>query len=266
MTAMVLNRKQRIAQQFGKSASRYDDAAQVQVDIGFDALHNIPPKGQTALDIGCGTGRLTKVLARRFQSVSGIDLSAGMIEQAQMVNVAIPNVQFEVADAEALPFADNQFDFVFSSMALQWCDPILPSFEEAYRVLKPGGTGRIALLSEGSMQELKALWQALGEPQRVNQFFSHQHLVEAAQTVGFKLAHQQKCYTTEHPNLMSLLNSVRHVGASAIPSEEGASMLTRAKIKQMETVFWHSFAGCKSLPLTYNVSFLDVTKLNNDRP
>ncbi|GAA0853310.1 methyltransferase domain-containing protein [Aliiglaciecola litoralis] len=257
---MVLTRKQRIAQQFGKSAKRYDHAAQVQADIGFDALQNVPMQGNRALDIGCGTGRLTKILAQRFQSVCAIDLSAGMIEQASINNAASTNIDFSVADAESIPFGDSHFDFVFSSMVLQWCDPISNSFQQAYRVLKPGGRGVIALLSEGSMHELKSVWHALGESKRVNTFYHHQHLVDEIQQVGFVLEHQQKRYITYHADTMSLLNSVRHVGASAIPKETGGAMLTRESIRQMDKVFVANFGHHQALPLTYNVSFLRVTK------
>lgn len=260
MNGLVSDKKQRLAQQFGKSAKRYDEIAQVQLEIGFDAIQRVPLNGANAIDVGCGTGRLTHILAQRFSTVTAIDISAGMIEHARIANQEDKNIHFSVADAECLPFLEGHFDFLFSSMVLQWCDPLTASFSEAYRVLKPGGSGLIALLSEGSLHQLQCAWQRLEEPQRVNQFLSHQNILNELKAVGFDVTHQLKNYTTFHSNLRCLLNSIRHVGASTLPTEGGMPMLTRAKMRQLDAIYSDEFATADGLPLSYTVSFLSVNK------
>lgn len=92
------------------------------------------------LDVGCGTGMITLPLAELGHSVTGIDLSEGMLriakEKASNFNLA---VEFKLGDAENLPFEDELFDVVINRHLL-WT---LPDPEKAIsgwkRVLKPGG-------------------------------------------------------------------------------------------------------------------------------
>jgi len=65
-------------------------------------------QGKRLLDVGCGTGHWSAYFARRGFEVTGIDISEQMIEVARGKNIS--GSRFEVADAENLPFADNQFD------------------------------------------------------------------------------------------------------------------------------------------------------------
>jgi ubiquinone/menaquinone biosynthesis C-methylase UbiE len=94
------------------------------------------------LDIGCGTGRLTLPVARRAHSVTGMDLTAGMIEEAsRKARDEGLDVQFEQGDMAALPFPDNSFDVVVCMLALMHVPPEDHSrvFAEVRRVLRPGG-------------------------------------------------------------------------------------------------------------------------------
>jgi ubiquinone/menaquinone biosynthesis C-methylase UbiE len=69
------------------------------------------------LDCGCGTGRLTEIIASRLgpgTEIYGVDSSPAMIERARALRKAPPDVKFDfqVADALALPFDTDKFDWV----------------------------------------------------------------------------------------------------------------------------------------------------------
>jgi ubiquinone/menaquinone biosynthesis C-methylase UbiE len=98
------------------------------------ALDRLPVVPERVLDVGTGTGKAARVVARRFPDaqVTGVDLSPAMIAEAQR---ALPEelgdrVRFEVADATALPFEDGAFDLV---VLLN----MIPFFEELARVVAP---------------------------------------------------------------------------------------------------------------------------------
>lgn len=96
----------------------------------------------TALDFGCGVGRLTQALARRFGSVCGVDISSAMIEQAERFNRYPETCCYRVNQADHLGvFETGTFDFVYSSITLQHMRPVLSRryVLEFLRVLKPGG-------------------------------------------------------------------------------------------------------------------------------
>lgn len=98
------------------------------------------PRG-TALDFGCGVGRLSRGLARHFESVIGIDLSARMVELARELTPE-PNVRYLVNRAEHLSLlADGSVDFLYTGRVLQHVPPelTLVYLREFLRVLAPGG-------------------------------------------------------------------------------------------------------------------------------
>lgn len=96
----------------------------------------------TLLDVGCGGGQATSLLAPYFDNVYGIDVSEQQILMAKQLCKGRDYV-FKVAPAEHLPFQNESVDLVSCSVAAHWLD--YDKFvSEAWRVLKPGG-GHIAI-------------------------------------------------------------------------------------------------------------------------
>lgn len=101
--------------------------------------------GQHVLDVGCGTGVLTRLAAQQVGvggSMIGIDPSPAMLRVARRnANTEASRASFKVAAIEALPFDSGHFDVVFSSCMLHHLTPALKraGLTEVYRVLKPGG-------------------------------------------------------------------------------------------------------------------------------
>jgi SAM-dependent methyltransferase len=91
--------------------------------------------GERILDVGCGTGQLTSEIAQCGAEMMGIDASPEMIATARE---NFPQLRFEVADATALPFA-NEFDAVMSNAALHWIRDQRVAIASVARALKPGG-------------------------------------------------------------------------------------------------------------------------------
>jgi len=71
----------------------------------------------TALDFGCGVGRLTRALAERFEGALGLDISSAMVQQATTLNADVSNVTFVVGHQGQLP--DQHFDFILTLIVLQ---------------------------------------------------------------------------------------------------------------------------------------------------
>lgn len=95
-----------------------------------------PPR---ILEVAAGTGVVTRALADIPQvSIVATDLNQAMLDQAAAVGTARP-VQWQQADAMALPFADGEFDAVVCQFGVMFFPDKAKAFAEARRVLKPGG-------------------------------------------------------------------------------------------------------------------------------
>ena len=96
--------------------------------------------GLLGLDMGCGEGHNTRLLARRGARMTAIDIAEVFIAQARQVEEREPlNIDYRVASAVDLPFADAAFDFVTGFMSFMDVPETDRVLAEAYRVLKPGG-------------------------------------------------------------------------------------------------------------------------------
>lgn len=96
---------------------------------------------KSVLDVGCGSGFATALLAKKLPQaqVVGVDLSAQAIIMAIDKYQHQPNLQFQVGNAQSLPFIEQQFDLVISTGSIKhWPDPAL-GVREMLRVLNPNG-------------------------------------------------------------------------------------------------------------------------------
>ena len=96
------------------------------------------PAGAEVLEVGCGTGVLTRVLAAlpEVDRVVGVDIAESLLDQAREL---APGLTFEQADARSLPFADEQFDVVVFDSTFSHVPGPERAVAEAFRVLRPGG-------------------------------------------------------------------------------------------------------------------------------
>jgi ubiquinone/menaquinone biosynthesis C-methylase UbiE len=104
----------------------------------FEILPNV--KGLAGLDIGCGEGHNTRLLAQRGAKVSAIDIAEDFIVHATQAEAIEPlGIEYRVASAVDLPFADAAFDFATGFMSFMDIPEIDRVFAEAFRVLRAGG-------------------------------------------------------------------------------------------------------------------------------
>jgi malonyl-CoA O-methyltransferase len=123
--------------QFNRLAPGWEDrlGPEALVPLGA-ALDRLPTPPKRVLDLGTGTGKAARMVARRFPEATavGVDLSPAMIAQARRLLPAelTDRVIYEVADANSLPFQDADFDLVVLMN-------MIPFFEELARVTAPSG-------------------------------------------------------------------------------------------------------------------------------
>lgn len=127
-------------------ASTYDDQNDnalfyAEQSALYPILEQSSLTGKNILDAGCGTGRYIDLMSRfRPDAIDGIDVSARMIEVAKAKFQHDPTISLRIADIVSLPYPDNSFDFILSTLMLDHLSHLRDGIQELARVLCPHGS------------------------------------------------------------------------------------------------------------------------------
>lgn len=112
-------------------------------DAGRQAVLRLVSQGHRVLELGCGDGMTSYLLAKAGNSVVSIDISQIALEhaRARVTPNSTLDLRYEYGDARKLDFSDASFDFVISEHLIEHLPPqdIVQHFREVWRVLMPGG-------------------------------------------------------------------------------------------------------------------------------
>jgi SAM-dependent methyltransferase len=121
----------------GKRHSFFTEAKALEL-LRLTGKHLGDPSSLAALDVGCGIGLTDRYLEKRLGSLTGVDVSPGVLERAEHAN---PWARYVLYDGERLPFDDSSFDLTFAVCVVQVIEPSRRAgfVGELARVTRPGG-------------------------------------------------------------------------------------------------------------------------------
>jgi len=136
------------------NAEAWTKLARAGYDVYRDQLNTpaflemLPPvTGLRGIDLGCGEGHNTRLVARRGASMTAIDIAPIFIRHAQAEETREPlGIAYQVASAVELPFPEGGFEFATAFMSLQDIPELERVLAEAFRVLQPGGFLQFSIL------------------------------------------------------------------------------------------------------------------------
>nr|CAG4641025.1 EOG090X09JT [Eulimnadia texana] len=153
------------------NASLYD---YLKDEVGYrvaDRVYDINRTFANVLDLGCGRGHVSKNLSKdNVTHLTMTDISPKMLETAA-VPEDVPCTK-QVIDEENLPFAENSFDLILSSLNLHWVNNLPGTFQQLQRCLKSDGAFIGSVFGGGTLYELRGALQ-LAETEREGGFAQH---------------------------------------------------------------------------------------------
>ncbi|BAI97225.1 MULTISPECIES: methyltransferase domain-containing protein [Sphingobium] len=160
------HRKQRISDAFGAAAGHYDDHAGPQrlaAALVADLAQRQRPDGVgRILEIGCGTGFLTRHIQARWPGAELVvtDLSPDMLARAATGGLVAGT--FLAMDGEAPIFEGEWFDLILSSLAFQWFDDLESAVARLAGLLRPAGSLLFSTMGQGSFARWRSAHRAAG--------------------------------------------------------------------------------------------------------
>ena len=254
-----MNHLERVKQEFARQAETFAAAAAIGDEQLTRRISEALGAGRYGriLDVACGPGILSAVLAETAREVVAFDLTPEMLEKARQrcARAGLTNVTFQEGSATDLPFGDNSFDAVVTRLAIHHFSDPRRVLNEMLRVLRPGGALVVADVVSSDDAEASSVQNAieiLRDPSHVRMLAASE-LVSVIESAGFKVEMQSTWDKhREFGEWMGIVNDperarplrtlVRALAAAGVTAGMGLSLAGD------EIVFyhrWHLVAGRK---------------------
>lgn len=244
---------------FARAASTYERHDRLQREVEsrlFESLDYYEGKPQRVLDVGCGTGRGTALLKKRWRDaeVIAVDVSLPMLHEARRNRGWFRTFARACADGQALPFPDHSMDLVYSNLCLQWCDSPRPLLAECARVLKPGGFVVASTLGADTLTELREAWAAVDlDRPHVGMFLDLHDIGDAALAAGLKDPVLDSDHVTlDYPDVRGLLMDLKGLGATNAHRGRMRALTGKARFHAMLDAYETRRRGGR-IPATWEV-------------
>ncbi len=254
--------KSRLKKDFNRAASGYDGQARLQKNVAhnlFSMALERWPLGLKILDAGAGTGFFSRFadLNKTQHHIIALDIACRMcgLSQRELHTVSVN------ADMEMMPLKNDCVDRVFSSLALQWVGSPINALKESHRVLKSGGEMMCATILDGTLDELRASFKAISEPDRVGKFTTQKDLLSVFHEADFaNVDIITQPLALHYPDVLSLLRSIKKIGAASKLNDRNRGMLTRGAITKLQEVYAAKFSEKAGLIGTWNIAYITGKK------
>ncbi|MBA4602179.1 malonyl-ACP O-methyltransferase BioC [Thermoactinomyces mirandus] len=259
--------KKLVARRFNHSVSTYQQYASVQKEMAARLVANLPPGQRIGriLEVGCGTGYLTGLLAGHYQSaeIIAVDIAEKMVAEARKLNDC-PRIRFLVGDAEANEVLQQvgPVDLIISNATIQWLAFPELTVSRWHHLLKPEGWFIASTFGSHTFRELRKAFAVtesnhhLPPSRHALSMKTKQEWQQILTAGGFhvrKLDEQLRPFVYE--NCRTFLRSIKATGANY--SESGHSLTKERKLLQdMMRIYDQMFKTDGGVVATYHLLYL----------
>lgn len=232
-----------IKRHFGRASGSYLAAAALQHEVEArlleqaDYLKSAPKR---ILDLGSGPGRAAGILKKRWPKaeVVAMDIALPMLRHVPAQTRFWRPVRCVCGDTLQLPFRSGSFDFVFSSLCLQWAHPLPEALGEIHRVLVPGGLFVFSSFGPDTLLELRDAYTAIGEVPPLSPFAAIQQIGDALQGTRFhNSVLGRELFTMYYPNLRALMQELQAIGATDARPQRPRGLAGKARWQTLNAAY-----------------------------
>jgi malonyl-CoA O-methyltransferase len=250
----------RLRASFERASAGYEAAAGLQARIAAEllerlALFRFAPA--VVLDLGSGTGRVTRELKRRYPRacVIALDLAPGMLREARRHQRPWRRFARVCGDALRLPLRDGSVDLIFSNLMLQWCEPLPAALAEVRRVLKANGFFAFSTFGPDTLYELRSAWAQVDGYNHVNHFSDMHEVGDALVQAGLmEPVLDVDRIEAGYPDVLTLMRDLKAIGAHNVTAGRSRALTGRARLARVQQAY-ESFRRAQRLPATYEVIY-----------
>ncbi len=253
-----------IEKRFSTAAATYDRHSRPQQAL-IDELVCVLPKQPPSriLELGCGTGLLTRLLAEHYPDspIDASDISPGMIEHCRDAFSNQPQISWVVADAQTFQ-TDTPYPLIVSTSALHWTDDLTQTFIQAYQNLEVGGTFALGMMLQGTLRELRELREKIA-PEKVftTRLPTFEETIDALKTAGFSIRKSNRFDRHyNYANARAFFRVIHEQGVTGGSLERGYVPLTRKEIRTLIESYQKEFESDLGVCASYETALFIAEK------
>ncbi|WP_126452423.1 malonyl-ACP O-methyltransferase BioC [Sulfuriflexus mobilis] len=252
--------REAVRRSFSAAADSYDAFAFLQREVGtrmLERLDYIRAEPKVIVDLGAGTGEHTAALAKRYPRARtyGLDLAEPMLKKMRKRSSWRRPIRPLCADIQALPFADNSVDLIFSSLAMQWCEALQTTFTEFRRVLRPGGFVLFSTFGPDTLTELRQSWAMVDEREHVHNFIDMHIIGDAMMQAGLaEPVMDVENLTLTYKSVYDLMRELKGIGAHNVAHGRQRGLTGRKRLQAFEQAY-EKFRCDGVVPASYEVVY-----------
>ena len=250
----------RLRAAFERASGGYEAAASLQARVAAELLERLELlrfSPGAVLDLGSGTGRVTRELKRRYPRarVIALDIAPGMLREARRHQRPWRRFDRVCGDALRLPLRDGSIDLIFSNLMLQWCEPLAAALSEARRVLAPGGFLSFSTFGPATLYELRTAWAEADGYNHVNHFPDMHELGDGLVRAGLmEPVLDAVRFEVGYLDVLTLMRDLKAIGAHNVTAGRPRALAGRERLTRVQRAY-EAFRRDEGLPATYEVIY-----------
>lgn len=250
-----------IRRHFDRSAEDYELACVLQDEIAkrlTERLDYIKLQPSKILDLGSGTGKLSKGLLKRYPkaNVIAVDFALEMVKKSKKQGSWLRKPQAVCADAEQLPIKSECAELLISNLMLHWCNDLNNTFAGFHRVLAPNGLLLFTLFGPDTLKELRTSWGSIDNTAHTSDFPDMHEVGDALLQAGFiNPVMDMEVITMTYDNVDQLMKDLKTSGSNNSHSERGKGLMGKQKFKAFKQAYEQFKTDDGYYPATWEVVY-----------